>query len=190
MAHVYFRHPHGGRVGGWHERVDSTLLSKFPVGPSHHVDVIAVLLNTAGVELVVTWLHVAREVVVRHSKGGMAIIAIDRGGALAYQVKGDVDPMHYDACGAAALVGRAPHALQYHSAATWLNRTADCDFPYGVVRLYQLMSTPQGSDVYHDAESDVLRLCEGRREPPPHYGQREEPPRHPPVVFDLGEAHR
>lgn len=147
MAHVYLRNPHGGRVGGWHERVDSALLSKFPVGSSRHVDVITVLLNTAGVELVVTWLHVAREVVVRHSKGGMAIIAIDRGGALAYQVRGDVDPMRYDACGAAALVGRAPHPLQYHSAATWLNRTAECEFPYGVVRLYQLMSTPQGSDV-------------------------------------------
>lgn len=150
LVHMYFKHPQFAGAQGWHHRVTSDLLSRFPVanhaGHVLNIDVVAVLLNTVGVELVVTWDEFKREAVVRHSRGGRARIAIDSKGAVAYTLETDQDPLQFDACGAGVLIGRAG-TLKYLDAAVWLEETRDCEFPYGPVTLYQLMSSPKGSDI-------------------------------------------
>ena len=68
-------------------------------------------------------------------------------GSLAYILTSEPDPLRYHRCLAAELVTHSTSEVRFYSANQWLDRTHDCDFPYGVVRLYQLTSAPGGSDV-------------------------------------------
>ena len=135
MAYFYLKHPEHG----WQARPDYEQLTDYPVQSSNgHVDVIGRLLELPGVEMVVA--RDKGKIRVRN-RDSEATVSKSADGYLYEAIHGDPLAYHDDAIAGSLLDGR-PHPRE-----AWLQGTADTQFPFAPVRLFDLLSQDGAGDV-------------------------------------------
>ena len=136
MNYIYMLHP---KTKLWKDRVSTEQLLSYPSRDGHRVNIIERALAEPGVE------HIAT----RNEDGTVSIFGVGGRGTIAMQADGlrytveEQDPLGYAAhAQASALLDGS-----FHSNQAWLEATTTTDYPYGIQRLYSLLSAEHCGDL-------------------------------------------
>ena len=135
MGHLYFRNP----KAGWSAKPSTAQLRRYPTRSGQtNTDVLQVLLAHPGIELAVT--REGQEVHVQ-TASTRAIVSKDETGYRYQRIAGDPFGYENEETAKSLLDGRT------YEREVWLQGTAQTDFPFAPVRLYDVMTQDGPGDV-------------------------------------------